>query len=134
MQEQEARAWRSRSTERLADPVAWARFNSTQWAGLQRDGLQFQSKAKSGLHRPAHIHRLKPDMLCNTMPTLPTSCPRSYLGVEIVCTLPTAAFWPEACWSREADTYEAYPQPQQRVAGRTLTEIRSEIRRALREG
>ena len=68
------------------------------------------------------------------MSTHPTPCPRPYLGVEIVCTLPPAAFWPEACWSREPDTYEAYPRPQQRVAGRTLTEIRREIRRFLQEG
>jgi len=68
------------------------------------------------------------------MSALPAPCPRPYLGVEIVCTLPPAAFWPEARWSREADTYEAYPKPLLRVAGRSLTEIRSEIRRALREG
>lgn len=68
-----------------------------------------------------------------TMSALPTPCPRPCLGVEIVCTLPPAAFWPDARWSRESDTYEAYPRPLRRVAGRSLTEIRREIRLALRE-
>ncbi len=53
------------------------------------------------------------------------------MGVEIRCTWPAAAFFPDAVRTWDQETYEAYPHPHQRVAAGSLQEIRALIRQAL---
>jgi hypothetical protein len=67
----------------------------------------------------------------STMATLPTCDPRPYLGVEIRCSWPSAAFYPGAMRSRDGEVYEAWPTPSRCVRAGTLTEIRKLIREAL---
>lgn len=66
------------------------------------------------------------------MAMLPTTTPRTHLGVEIRCTWPIGAFQPGALrdW-RDPEIYEAYPRAGFRVAARTLHEIKSLITQAM---
>jgi hypothetical protein len=65
------------------------------------------------------------------MATLPNPDPRPYLGVDIHCNWPSAAFHPGAmrCWNEEI--YEAWPTDERCVRAATLAEIRKLIREAI---
>jgi hypothetical protein len=65
------------------------------------------------------------------MAKLPNPDPKPYLGIEIRCTWPSAAFITGAIRDWDQEVYEAWPQPSQRVAAGSLEEIKRLIREAL---
>lgn len=65
------------------------------------------------------------------MPNHPDPSPAPFLGVEIHCTWPSAAFLAGAQPPDVDAPYEAFPRPYQRVAADTVAEVRQQIRQAL---